>query len=54
MRGTTGLAVMVALALLSLLALRGAGQPAEKAPPKVDPLAVNRAIDRGVAFLKSQ
>jgi hypothetical protein len=45
---------MVALALLSLLALRGAGQPAEKALPKVDPLAVNRAIDRGVAFLKSQ
>jgi hypothetical protein len=54
MRATTGLAGGVAIALLSLLTLRGTGQPEGKTPAKVDPQAVNRAIDRGVVFLKSQ
>lgn len=54
MRWTMYLTGGTALALLSLLALGGAADPAEKAPPKVDPQAVNRAIDRGLAFLKRQ
>jgi hypothetical protein len=55
---------LLAMVLLSALWLRGpapAGEPppadkapAAKAPPGVDPEAVNRAIDRGVAYLKQQ
>jgi hypothetical protein len=54
MRWTTRLTGGATLALLALLALGSAAPPAEQTPPKVDPQAVNRAIDRGVAFLKQQ
>jgi hypothetical protein len=54
MRRTTYLTGAVALVLLTLLAVSGAADPKEKAPPKVDPRAVNRAIERGVAFLKQE
>lgn len=54
MRKRFGLGGMALLALLALLTLRGTGRPEEQPSPKVDPQAVNRAIDRGVAFLKQQ